>query len=64
MGSPDYFKHSEKETLDLAMKNNRGILEKVLEDEYEKSDYEETSHMMKSSLNSLGDFQGEEFIGS
>jgi len=47
--------------LDLTLKNKR-IVEIVLEDEYEESDYEETSHMMKSNSISLGDLQGEELI--
>ena len=34
----------------------------MLEDEYKKSDYEETSHIMKSSSISLGNLQGEEFV--
>jgi len=33
-----------------------------MEDEYEKSYYEEMSHMMKSSSISFGDLQGEESI--
>ena len=40
----------------------KGIVEIALEDEYEESDYEEISHMMKSSPISLDDLQGEEFI--
>ena len=34
----------------------------VLEDEYEESDQEETSHIMESSSISLGDLQGEELV--
>ena len=44
------------------MKNNKGIVEIVLDDEYEGTNYEEISHMMKSSSTSLSDLQGEEFI--
>jgi len=33
-----------------------------LDNEYEESDYEETSHMKESSSISLGDLQGEEFV--
>ena len=33
-----------------------------MDNEYEESDYEETSHMMESSLVSLGDLKGEEFV--
>ena len=33
-----------------------------MDNEYEESDYEETSHMMKSSSISLDDLQGEEFV--
>ena len=62
MGSLDYFEISEEEALDLALKNNKVIVEVVMEDEYEESEYEETSHMMESSTISFGDRQGEEFI--
>ena len=61
MGSLDYFELGEDEALDLALKN-QGIFEIVLQDEYEESDYEETSHMMESSSISLDELQGEEFI--
>ena len=43
------------------MKNNKEIIEIVLEDEYEESDCKETSHMMETSLISLGNLQGEKF---
>jgi len=33
-----------------------------LDNEYEESDYEETSHMMESSSISLGDLHGDEFV--
>ena len=33
-----------------------------MDNEYEKSDYEETSHMMESSLVGLADIWGEEFV--
>ena len=62
MGNLHYFAFSEKKALDLAPKNNKGIVEIVLEDEYEESDYEETSHLMKRGSISLRDLQGEEFI--
>ena len=55
MGSLDYVKLSEDEALDLALSNNKGIFEIILDNEYEESDYEETSHMMKISLISLSD---------
>jgi len=45
--SLDYFELS-KEALELAIKN-KGIAEIILEDEYEESNYEETSHMMKNN---------------
>ena len=38
------------------------IVDILIKDEYEESDYKETSHMMESSSISLGDPQGEEFI--
>ena len=44
------------------MNNNEEIVEIILEDEYEESDYEETSHMKKSGSISLGDLFGEEFV--
>ena len=61
LGSLDYFEFSKKEALDLALKN-KSIIKMVLEDEYEESDQEETSHIMESSSISLGDLLGEEFI--
>ena len=33
-----------------------------MDNEYEESDYEETSHMMESGSISLGDLQGEKFV--
>ena len=62
MGSLDYVELSEDETLDLALGNNKGIVEIIEDNEYEESDYEETSHMMEGSSISLGDLQGEEFV--
>ena len=53
---------SEDETLDLALNNNKRIVEIIMDNEYEESDYEETSHMMENSSISLGDLQGEEFV--
>ena len=62
LGSLDYFELSEDESLDLTLKNNKGIVEIVLKDEYEESDYEGTNHIMESSSISLGDLQEEEFV--
>ena len=62
MGSLDYVEFSEDEALDLAVNNNKGIVEILMDNEYEESDYEETSHMMTSSSISLGDLQGEKFV--
>jgi len=62
LGSLYYFEFHEEEALDLALKNNKEIVRIVPEDKYEESDYEETSHIMKSSSISLGNLQGEEFI--
>ena len=62
MSGPDYFELSKEEALDLALKNNKQIVEIVSEDKYEESNYKETSYMMKSSSISLGDLQDEEFI--
>ena len=61
MGSLDYFEISEDKALDLALNNNKGIVE-ITTDEEEETDYKETSHMMESNSISLGDLQGEEFI--
>ena len=59
LGSLDCFEISEKEALDLALNNNKGIVELIIEEEeYEETDYEETSHMMKNSSINLGDLQG------
>ena len=57
-GSPDYVELSEDEFLNLALNNNKGIVEIILDSKYEESDYEETSHMMESGSISLGDLQG------
>ena len=46
LGSLDDFEFSKTEALDLALEN-KGVIEIVLEDEYEESDYDETSHMIK-----------------
>ena len=62
LGSLDYVELNEEEALDLALSNNKGIVEIIIDSEYEESDYEETSHMMESSSISLGDLQGEEFV--
>ena len=56
LGSLDYFELSEEEALDLTLKNNEGIVEIVLEDEYKESASKETSHMIESSSISLDDF--------
>ena len=61
MGSLDYVELNEDEALDLALSNNKGIVEIILDNEYEESDYEEISYMMKSSSVSFGDLQGEKF---
>ena len=44
LGSLDYVELSEDEALDLALNTTRGILETILHNEYEESDYEETSY--------------------
>jgi len=44
------------------LKKNNGIVQIVLEDEYEKSDYEKTTHAMESSLICFGHLQGEEVV--
>jgi len=62
LGSPDYIELSEEEALDLALNNNKAIIETILEDENEESNYEETSHMMKSCSTSFGNLQGEVFV--
>ena len=49
LGSLDYVELSEDETLDLTLGNNKGIVEIIEDNEYEESDYEETSHMLESS---------------
>ena len=47
MGSIDYFEISEDEALDLALNNNKGIVEiKIDEEEYEEIGYEESSHCL------------------
>ena len=62
LGSLDYVKLSEDEALDLTLNNNKGIVEIILDNEYEESNYEEISHMMESSSITLGELQGEEFV--
>ena len=44
MGSLDYVELSEDEALDIAL-DNKEIVEIIEDNEYEESDYEETSHM-------------------
>ena len=62
LGNLDYVDLSKDEALDLALNNNKGIVEITLNNVYEESDYEETSHMIESSSISLGNLQGEEFV--
>ena len=62
MGSLDYIELSEDEALDPTLSNNKGIVEIIMDNEYEESDYEETSYMMETGSISLGDLQGEEFV--
>ena len=57
-----YFELIEDEALDVGLNNNKGIVEIILDNEYEESDYEETRHMMESSSISVTDLQGEEFV--
>ena len=57
MDSLHYFELSEEETLDIALKYDERIIEIALEDEYEESDYEKISHMMKSSSISFDHIQ-------
>ena len=38
--SLDYVELSEDKTLDLALNNNKGIVEIILDNEYEETDYE------------------------
>ena len=58
----DYIELSEDEALGLALNSNEGIVEILLDNEYEESNYEETSYMMENSSVSFGDPQGEEFV--
>ena len=60
--SLDFVEHSEDKALDLALSNNKGIVEIILDNEYEESDYEETSHMMESSSINFGNLQEEAFV--
>ena len=53
--SLDYVEFSENEALDLSLNNNKGIVEIILDNEDEESDYKETSYMMKSSSINPGD---------
>ena len=50
LGRLDYVELSEDEALDLALGNSKGTVEIIEDNEYGESDYEETSHMMESSL--------------
>ena len=58
----NYFQLCKQGALDLVLNDNKGIVDIILEDEYEESNYEETTHMMESSSISLGNLQGEEFV--
>jgi len=62
LGNFIYVELSEDEALDLALNNNKGIVEIIVDNEYEESDYKETSHIMKSRSISLGSLQEEEFV--
>jgi len=53
--SLDYVELSEDETLDLVLNNNKGVVEVIMDNEYEESNYEEISHMLESSSVSLSD---------
>ena len=44
LGSLDYVELSEDETLDLALNNNKGIVEIISDNEYKESDYEQTRY--------------------
>jgi len=48
LGRLDYAELRKDEALDLTVNNNKEIVEIILDNEYEESDYEETSHMMES----------------
>ena len=52
MGSLDYFELSKEEALDLTLKNNKGIVEIVLKNEYEEIDYEESAPLSPFITNS------------
>ena len=62
LGILDYIELSKDEALDLVLSKNKGIVEIILDNKYEESDYEKTSHMMESSSVSLGHLHGEEFV--
>ena len=48
LDSIDYFEISDEEkAIDLALKNNKGIVEILMDDEYKESECKETSHMME-----------------
>jgi len=55
LDSLDYIELGEEEALDLTLNNTKGIVEIILDNKYEKSDYKETSYIMKSSSVSLSD---------
>jgi len=62
LGSLYYFEINEEEALNIALNNNKEIVEMTIEEEeYEEPDYEEASHMIENSSISLGDLQIEEF---
>ena len=62
LGRLDYAELRKDEALDLTVNNNKEIVEIIEDNEYEESDYEETSHMMESSSVSLGDLHGEDIV--
>ena len=47
LGSSEYFEINEEEALDLALNNNKGIVEITIEEE-EEIDYDEASHMVET----------------
>jgi len=55
LGSLDFVELSEDEALVLTLSNNNRIVEIILDNEYEKNDYKETSHMIENSPISLGE---------
>ena len=64
LGILNYFEFSHEETPNLTLENNNGIVEITVEEKYEESDREETSHMMESSSTSPNGLQWEEFTAN